>query len=312
MSKKSVSSRRFSALALIALLTTSLLHPLGAVYLSDSDLSQGVLGFLRSLESTIEKKTAWFYRHFGQNVDPAKIDKVRLCDYGSPSNSKYCSPAFSEKKPVQNPNLPDGVTVNNNPLSKKDRTTFTSIPMKCLNDPDAAGCRDLRTLTGDTISNTTNSADSSLPGIGGSSSEISKLADGEDDSVTEETPAESPNDYVSQAPTPPISSVASEHPTNYMCYGNHDEFKQAAANGDEMTNVRGKWCESSMPSVSLEPSGAPIIFQTGGQEGEEGTRRPTSAPSDAPSEDPSPIPSREPSSSPSSKPSFFAVRLSRF
>ena len=135
MSKKFVSRRGLCAIALVVLLSPSLLLPVSGFYLSDSDLGQGVLGFLRSLESTIEKKTIWFYRHFGRNVDPSKIDHVRLCNYGDDSNSKFCSPAHNPVVPSQNPNLPKGVSVKNNPLSKQNRSSFTSIPFKCLEDP---------------------------------------------------------------------------------------------------------------------------------------------------------------------------------
>ena len=88
MSKKFMLRQGLCAIALIALFS-----PANGLYLTDSDLSRGVLGFLRSLESTIEMRTAWFYRHFGKNIDPSKIDRVRLCDYGDHSRMSFCSPA---------------------------------------------------------------------------------------------------------------------------------------------------------------------------------------------------------------------------
>lgn len=246
MLKKFVSRRGLCAIALVVLLSPSLMLPVSGFYLSDSDLGQGVLGFLRSLESTVEKKTIWFYRHFGRNVDPSKIDHVRLCDYGDDSNSKFCSPAHNPVVPYQNPNLPKGVSVKNNPLSKQNRSSFTSIPVKCLEDPDTEGCRDLRTLGG--------IDDIKLPGIGStvdtngsgvdSSNGFVKLNEEDETTGVDETPTLSPNDvtFVTDEPTistPPIGAIASDAPTKFICYGNHDSFKKAGSRDDEMTNVRG-------------------------------------------------------------------------
>jgi hypothetical protein len=74
-------------------------------YAADTDLGQGVLGFLRSLETTMEKQTAWFYRFFGVNVDPAKINQVKNCDYNNPDTMHMCPPAYNPRAPHANPNL---------------------------------------------------------------------------------------------------------------------------------------------------------------------------------------------------------------
>merc|ERR1719310_1058477 len=91
-------------------------------------------------------RTAWFYRHFGKNIDPSKIDRVRLCDYGDHSRMSFCSPAEDEENPLDNPNLPTGKNPTNNTMKKEIRSSFTSIPMRCLDDPDLKGCEEFRTL----------------------------------------------------------------------------------------------------------------------------------------------------------------------
>ena len=65
-------------------------QPVSGFYLSEYGLGQGILGFLRSMEITIEKKTVWFYRHFGKTVDPEKIDQASRCDYADPDTMKFC------------------------------------------------------------------------------------------------------------------------------------------------------------------------------------------------------------------------------
>eukprot|EP00535_Pseudo-nitzschia_heimii_P002942 CAMPEP_0197186964 /NCGR_PEP_ID=MMETSP1423-20130617/14950_1 /TAXON_ID=476441 /ORGANISM="Pseudo-nitzschia heimii, Strain UNC1101" /LENGTH=299 /DNA_ID=CAMNT_0042638413 /DNA_START=226 /DNA_END=1122 /DNA_ORIENTATION=+ len=200
----------------------------------------------------------WFYRHFGANVDPSKIDQVRLCDYNNANKIKFCAPAFDHQAPMKNPNLHiDTIAYGDSKLSFRNRSSFTSIPSRCLEDPDDTKCRNLRTL----IHN-----DTPLPGI-------TSMKINNDLKTYAEVPTSAPNTYATHhsfltpMPSAPVGATASFSPTRYMCYGNHDSFKQANSLGDEMTNVRGKWCESEMPSVSLEPSGSPIVFPKGGVEG---------------------------------------------
>ena len=77
MSNKSGLCRVLGAIALVAAFLSLSLNPepVNGAYVPDTDLGQGILGFLRSLESTMAKKTMWFYRHFGKNVDPIKTLK---------------------------------------------------------------------------------------------------------------------------------------------------------------------------------------------------------------------------------------------
>jgi len=279
---------------------------------SNVDIGKGIFGFLRSLERTIERKTMWFYRHFGTNIDPSMIDRVRLCDYNDASKIRFCAPASDELISTKNPNVyaKHETLSNNSPLSK-NKSSFISIPSKCLRDPDGAGCRDLRSL---------GRIDTQLPGIGTMREEpgIGTMSEEDDIHSPVEIPSAAPhtNIFLTPVPSAPIGAIVSYSPTRYMCYGNHDSFKQAGSRGDEMTNVRGKWCESEMPSVSLEPSGSPIIFIAGGKEGEAGyfpSSQPSQYPSDSPSSKPSQFPSdfpgsqtsQYPSDFPSSKPSQF-------
>ena len=275
--------RAISVISVLALLLCSIKpESVNGVFVPDTDLGQGVIGFLRSLEITMERKTAWFYRYFGQNVDPAKINQVRLCDYSDPAKVKYCSPVFNPRAPKQNPNISSGSNANSALLLKKNRASFKSIPSKCFDDPDDPDCRKLRTLTGN-----------ALPGISQVSQSKSSSDDSEDDA---EAPAPTPNtnhSFMTQPPSAPSGATASFSPTRYMCYGNHDSFKTAGSAGDEQFNVRGKWCESSMPSVSLEPSASPVIYPEGYQDGDGTPTTPTPKPS-AVFEDPSSTPSEEP------------------
>ena len=271
---------------------------------SNADIGKGIFGFLRSLERTIERKTMWFYRHFGTNIDPSMIDRVRLCDYNDASKIRFCAPASDELISTKNPNVyvKHETMSNNLPLSK-NKSSFISIPSKCLRDPDGAGCRDLRSL---------GRIDTQLPGIGTMREEpgIGTMSEKDDIHSPVEIPSAAPhtNIFLTPVPSAPIGAIVSYSPTRYMCYGNHDSFKQAGSRGDEMTNVRGKWCESEMPSVSLEPSGSPIIFIAGGKEGEAGyfpSSQPSQYPSDSPSSKPSQFPSNFPGSQMSQYPSDF-------
>jgi hypothetical protein len=228
-------------------------RPVHGFFIPGTEVGVGVLGFLRSLEITLETKTSWFYRYFGQNVDPAKIHRTNDCNYGNPKfNIKLCSPvAFNSNllSPSQNPNMASGLSTSNvEHLSQDNRSSFLSIPSKCLEDPDDPECRHLQI----------DQAENALPGIG--QTQTSNTNSGINDQNIDETdavptPAPIPNHaFLTESPSePPIGATASFAPTRNMCYGNHATFKQSAQVGDEMTNVRGKWCESTMPSVSLEP-----------------------------------------------------------
>ena len=277
----------------------------------DVEENEGALGFLRAVEQTIEAKTMWFYRHFGANIDPSKISRANRCDYSKTTNSINCPPAFDKNIPKQNPNLYAGAqTGDDNPLSLKNRASFISIPPRCLEDPDGPDCRDLRALTHN---------DTPLPGIGMINDETELMTFGGAPTLAPESDTQR-DLFLTAKPTPPVGALSTFEPTRDMCYGNHDSFKQSAVSGDEMTNVRGKWCESSMPSVSLEPTGAPSVFLEGGREVEYGylSESPSSKPSigdwnlppsvvssNQPSDEPSLVPSTFPSGRPSDGPSLY-------
>ena len=55
----------------------------------------GVIGFLRGLEEEVHLETAWLYRHFGKNVDPAKIKSAQNCYYGNNKSMDNCAPAIN-------------------------------------------------------------------------------------------------------------------------------------------------------------------------------------------------------------------------
>jgi hypothetical protein len=77
-----------------------------APYGSNADLGIGVLGFLLSLEeSAVEKKTLWFYRFFGADLHPSKLNLAKDCDYDDPNKIQFCPPAMN---PIvcSNPNMP--------------------------------------------------------------------------------------------------------------------------------------------------------------------------------------------------------------
>ena len=286
----------------------------------DVEENEGALGFLRAVEQTIEAKTMWFYRHFGANIDPSKIRRANRCDYSKTTNSINCPPASDKNIPKQNPNLYAGAqTGDDNPLSLKNRASFISIPPRCLEDPDGPDCRNLRSLTHD---------DTPLPGIGMINDETDLITFGGAPTLAPESDTQR-DLFLTAKPTPPVGALSTFEPTRDMCYGNHDSFKQSAVSGDEMTNVRGKWCESSMPSVSLEPTGAPSVFLEGGREVEYGylSESPSSkpstgdwnpppglefkdkawsvVPSNQPSDEPSLVPSISPSGRPSDGPSLY-------
>lgn len=293
--------RSLGVVSLVALLLISIRpSTVHGVY-----FSQGVLGFLRSLEITVAKRTLWFYRHFGMNVDPAKINQVRHCDYSNSDKIKFCPPVFNRRDPTQNPNLPPGTNFSYGALSSKSRPSFASIPSKCLEDPDDPECRKLRSTLDD-------ASDPVLPGIGSINNNFLKMS--EDNGVIDNAPTPSPNEggaphqWLSPAPSAPIGAVVSYSPTRYMCYGNHDSFKQAGSTGDEMTNVRGKWCESTMPSVSLEPSESPTVYPEGSQVGNE-TPSESANPTPPPTPKPSAVievPNSQPVMLPTQKPSLVS------
>jgi hypothetical protein len=89
-----------SALLIIVLLCYISARP-------DADLGGGVPGFFRSLEEAVEMKTLRFYRFFGANVRPNKLNLAKDCDYGDPNKIQFCPPALNPMI-YANPNLPAG------------------------------------------------------------------------------------------------------------------------------------------------------------------------------------------------------------
>ena len=97
-----------------------------------ADFGGGILGFLRSLEETVEKKTLWFYRFFGASLHPSKVNLAKDCDYDDPNKIKFCPPALNPMA-YANPNLATS-------------SAEESLPSKCLEDPDDPECIELREL----------------------------------------------------------------------------------------------------------------------------------------------------------------------
>jgi hypothetical protein len=186
---------------------------------ADADFGGGVLGFLRRLEETAAKKTLWFYRFFGANLHPSKLNIAKDCDYDDPNKIQFCPPAL-------NP-MAHSSTGSRNALAEN------SLPSKCLEDPDDAECRKLRELF----------VIVGLPGMDNN--------DGppEDDDAP---PVPAPHSYVTDFP---IGSISTQAPTKDNCYGNMAK--------------NPKFCNSEMPSVSLEPSEQPTAFPEGGETGDE-------------------------------------------
>jgi hypothetical protein len=90
MMAKSAKTLRMGRSALLVILLLCSIS-----FRSDADLGGGVPGFLRSLEEAVEKKTLRFYRFFGANVRPSKLNLAKYCDYADPNKIQYCPPALN-------------------------------------------------------------------------------------------------------------------------------------------------------------------------------------------------------------------------
>ena len=99
-----------------------------------------------------------------------------------------------------------------------------------------------------------------------------------------EAPAPSPSSYLSDFPYGDIVTAA---PTKDMCYGNMAKLREYK-----------KFCNSEMPSVSLEPSEQPTAFPSSS---EHPTAFPSSGPSQIPSLPPSVLPSAAPTQLPTAE-----------
>ncbi len=52
----------------------------------------GVMGFLRRAEEMIERRTSWFYRHFGKKIVEGRIQSASACDFNNPNSIPFCAP----------------------------------------------------------------------------------------------------------------------------------------------------------------------------------------------------------------------------
>jgi hypothetical protein len=99
---------------------------------ANADRGGGVLGFLHSLEETdVEKETLWFYRFFGANLHPSKLNLAKDCDYDDPNKIQFCPPAL-------NPMIysrPSSAAGSAGVVAEK------SLPSMCLEDPDVVQTR---------------------------------------------------------------------------------------------------------------------------------------------------------------------------
>ncbi|KAL3913866.1 MAG: hypothetical protein SGILL_006324, partial [Bacillariaceae sp.] len=138
-----------SMLALTILGLAAVTIPADGALTSKGGLGQGILGFLRSLEEETQAETEWFYRHFGKSVDPAKLNAARNCHSGTDKYSEKCAPAVNPHAPTANPNLPAGAgDAKTRFLAAvaKEEGRSSSVPSKCLEDPDDPDCRGMRQL----------------------------------------------------------------------------------------------------------------------------------------------------------------------
>ena len=139
---KPLASGRFGLLLLFLLLSA----PHGA----NAEFGGGVLGFLRNLEFAVEKRTLWFYRFFGNNLHPSKLNLAKDCDYNDVEKIRFCPPALN---PAMYGDVNPNLAVNPNVAATTASANLgdaaaseKSLPSKCLEDPDDPECRELREL----------------------------------------------------------------------------------------------------------------------------------------------------------------------
>lgn len=211
--------------------------------------TKGVANFLLDrLEGEAAKKTLWFYRYFGANLNRNKIDNLSQsvdtsCDYDDPTKIKYCPPVpgtplhkaggfagigakakqavggGDNGKPAEsNPNVPND--------DNKDKISPQDL-IKCLDDPEHPDC--VRLLQ-----------DTSASGRG-------EVAPRPTDSAGRgEVANRQSTNYVTQMPTGTSEGLATQEPTRDDCYGNM---------------LDGRFCTSEMPSVSDSPTNVPTTTE---------------------------------------------------
>ena len=219
------------------------------------EVGHGVIGFLRTAEDIVERRSFWFYRHFGQKRKEGRLQKSGACDFSDPNTIKYCPPTNSLRQGN------DGINDNPNfsfvgaflppaerkaalqklgleeaqdetfDLDEDGKNKIRFIPIKCLENPDGEGCEHWRELQ------VGGAADVGLPSMNDGSDPIQQGASSQRGS---RPPVSAPSKAVRDYPEGSVS----QSPTTDMCFGN------MALPGPR----RHVWCQSEMPSVSLEPS----------------------------------------------------------
>ena len=229
---------------------------------ANAEFGGGVLGFLRNLEFAVEKRTLWFYRFFGANLHPSKLNLAKDCDYNDVEKIRFCPPALNPAMYGDvNPNLAVNPNVAATTKTSGDMggTAEKSLPSKCLEDPDDPECREFRDLQS--------------PG--------------------NSPPVAAPGTWVTDFPVGAVSTAA---PTKDMCYGNM--AKNPKFCNSEMPSVSTEPSEqpTGFPPLS-QPGERPgtdgLAFPSiGGGPGNDALLMPSlsgqsDSPSDVPSESPS-------------------------
>lgn len=180
---------------------------------SSTTFSAGILQWFKNFEHAVSKKTAIFYRFFGNNLDPEDVGKGSLCDYGDPSKVKFCKDPPSPKL-YGNPNIPVGGG-SGGKKSGSGGSSFEMVPAHCLEDPDADGCHMLeKAREMERALNAMNGL-RNLNGVSGIPSLNSGYQFGQKDKDKDKG-GDKTKSFVTEMPT---ASQATNSPTKDWCYG---------------------------------------------------------------------------------------------
>lgn len=215
--------KMFSITMRISFITLLLLMGVGEIH---AGIGDKVSSIIRSVPGVFERKSLAFFSHFGANLNRNKKDGRLECDYDDPAKIHMCPPIPPSPfpPPPSTPVKEKGAPSNDLPSRKKggaadDRKT-ASIPAdliaKCLENPDDPDCVRLE----------------------------EEKSEGGDALAPVQAPASAPAAFLGGRFLEtqfPANVVQTEAPTKNDCYG-------------QMIDPR--FCKSSMPSVSLEPTKA--------------------------------------------------------
>lgn len=175
---------------------------------------------IHNIPGVVERKSLAFFSHFGANLNRNRKDGMLDCDYNDPAKIHMCPPIPASPFPPAHKSTSP---------SEKEMSTSSSLSKdlvaKCLQNPNHPDCAVL--------------------------DEFPEDEGGNDGSAPVQAPASAPESFVDRflsgngqpqtsVPTQlPVKSASTTAPTKNDCYG-------------QMIDPR--FCRSSMPSASLEPT----------------------------------------------------------